>query len=343
MAIKINTRLIRFSKMIKKPILIILILFFLLFISQTEIYSWGFYAHKRINRMAVLTLPSDMIGFYKKHIEYITEHAVDPDKRRYAVQGEAERHYIDIDHYETDSISPFKIVPRKWEEAVAKFTEDTLRAYGIVPWHISLMVYQLSKAFKEENFDKILRFSADLGHYVGDAHVPLHTTENYNGQLTNQKGIHGFWESRIPEMKAEEYDYFVGRAKYIENSLDKAWQIVEDSHLAVDSVLLFEKELSNRFPTDNKYSYETRGAATVKTYSQDYTNAYDKMLNGMVERRMREAIITVGSLWYTAWVNAGKPDLAKYDDKELSDLEKEEEKKLEDEFQKGKAKGKICD
>lgn len=308
-----------------------------------EIYSWGFYAHKRINRMAVLTLPSDMIGFYKKHIEFVTEHAVDPDKRRYSVQGEAERHYIDIDHYKTDSISPFELVPRKWDEAVAKFSEDTLNAYGIVPWHINLMVIRLTNAFKEENFDKILRYSADLGHYIGDAHVPLHTTENYNGQLTNQKGIHGFWESRIPEIKADEYDYFVGRAKYIESPLNKAWDVVEDSHAGVDSVLLFEKELNGRFPSDNKYSHETRGGVTVKTYSQDYTNAYDKMLYGMVERRMREAIITVGSLWYTAWVNAGKPDLTRLDNKEISEEEKEEAKKLEEEFQKGKPKGKVCD
>lgn len=328
-------------KNFKKIFIALLLAIFLLIVPEDISFSWGFYAHKRINRMAVLTLPSGMIGFYKNHIEFITEHAVDPDKRRYMVQGEAERHYIDIDHYKTDSISPFKVVPRKWDEAVTKFTEDTLKAYGIVPWHINLMVLRLTNAFKEEDFDKILRCSADLGHYIGDAHVPLHTTENYNGQLTNQKGIHGFWESRIPELKAEDYDYFVGRAKYIESPLFKAWEVVEDSHAAVDSVLLFEKELNSRFPTDNKYAYETRGAATVKTYSQDYTNAYDKMLHGMVERRMREAIVTVGSLWYTAWVNAGKPDLAKYDQKEATD--QDEDKKLEEEFQKGKAKGKVCD
>jgi hypothetical protein len=43
-----------------------------------------------------------------------------------------------------------------------------------------------------------------LGHYIGDAHVPLHTTSNYNGQKTNQHGIHGLWESRIPEQLFDE-------------------------------------------------------------------------------------------------------------------------------------------
>ena len=95
----------------------------------------------------------------------------------------------------------------------------------------------------EENFDRILSLSSDLGHYIADAHVPLHTTENYNGQLTNQKGIHGFWESRIPEISAEEYDYLLGTAVYVADPLKEAWRIVKESNSAVDSVLKFEKEL----------------------------------------------------------------------------------------------------
>ena len=100
---------------------------------------WGFFGHKKINRMAVFTLPPEMIKFYKKNIEYITEHAVDPDKRRYAVEGEAPRHYIDIDHYHHDSLTPFQYVPKYWDSAVSKFSEDTLQAYGIVPWHVNVM------------------------------------------------------------------------------------------------------------------------------------------------------------------------------------------------------------
>ena len=53
------------------------------------IQKWGFFGHRRINRMAVFTLPPEMIVFFKRKIEYITEHAVDPDKRRYASRFEA--------------------------------------------------------------------------------------------------------------------------------------------------------------------------------------------------------------------------------------------------------------
>ena len=244
---------------------------------STSKTKWGFFGHQRINRMAVFTLPPEIVGFYKQHIDYITSHAVDPDKRRYAVEDEAARHYIDIDHY---GENPFEKVPMFWSKAVEKFTEDTLKAYGIVPWHIEVMERRLQDAFVREDLFKILHTSADLGHYIADAHVPLHTTENYNGQLTNQKGIHGFWESRIPELKAVDYDYFVGRATYIESPIKTAWKIIKDSHAAVDSVLTFEAKLNSIYPPDKKYGIENRGNTMVKVYSSDYTNAYNEMIKG---------------------------------------------------------------
>lgn len=79
------------------------------------------------------------------------------------------------------------------------------------------MTNWLTKAFERRDVNRILSTSADIGHYIANAHVPLHTTENYNGQLTNQKGIHGLWQSRIPELTADEYDYFVGRANTLTN------------------------------------------------------------------------------------------------------------------------------
>jgi hypothetical protein len=312
-------------------------------IKHTPPAAWGFFGHKRINRVAVFTLPPEMFGFFKEHIEYITEHAVDPDKRRYAVEGEAQRHYIDIDHYEKDSLDPFEVVPRKWYDAVDKFTEDTLQAYGIVPWHINVMKMRLQKAFESKNVDLILKNAADIGHYIGDAHVPLHTTENYNGQLTGQRGIHGLWESRIVELNSEDYDYFVGKGRYVKSVLDFAWDAVEASHAAVDSVLSMEKILTAEFPSDQKYSYEQRGQTVIQVYSKAFCDEYSNRMGGMVERRMREAIIAVGSIWYTAWVDAGQPDLsALTNTPPTAELLKELEE-LENLYEHSEHKGTICD
>ena len=100
--------------------------------------------------------------------------------------------------------------------------------------------------------------------------------------------------------------------------------------MAVDSVLKFEAILNKEFPQDQKYAFENRGNLMLKVYSLEYTNRYDLKIKGQVERRMRESIIMVGSLWYTAWVNAGKPNLEKLGEKDISDslklqMQKEEE------------------
>ena len=298
---------------------IILVFFFILICLQAK--PWGFWAHKRINRIAVFTLPNEMLYFYKYHIEYLTESAVNPDKRRYATKDEAPRHYIDIDHY---GVYPFDNMPRKWNDAVEAFTEDTLLAYGIVPWHIQTMLYRLKEAFKRRDGGSILRLSADMGHYVADAHVPLHTTKNYNGQLTNQKGIHGFWESRIPELLGEEYDYFVGKAVYIDNPLEETWDIVLKSHALVDSVLSLEKKLRASYPQDQVYSFEKRGNSTVRVYSEGFSIAYNNAMGAMVESRMRESIIAVGSFLFTAWVNAGQPDMRSLINENLNEEMKNE-------------------
>lgn len=363
-----------------------LILLTLLLICTSFAPQWGFFGHRRINRLAVFSLPPEMIIFYKKHIEYITEHAVDPDKRRYATKHEAPRHFIDIDRWGS---YPFNEVPRDWLDALAKYTDlyvvsplaDTLHLFGnevveldnqflrskngtvvpeqsyrnffiqnvmhqyyedewkiscdsltgllgyeipcetafatdpfsehgILPYHLLKMQRDLMEAFRQKNAARILRLSTEMGHYLGDAHVPLHTTENYNGQLTNQVGIHAFWESRLPELYADsEYDFFVGKAQYIDNPKDYFWNIVLESHQLLDSVLLIEKELSQLFPQDNQYCYEERLGITVRTQCKAYAAAYHARLKGMVEKRMRDAILATSSSWYTAWVDAGQPDL----------------------------------
>lgn len=300
-------------------------------------FCWGFYGHKKINYFAVFLLPPEMMQFYKPQIDFLSEHAVDPDKRRYAIPEEGPRHYIDIDHY---GIHPFNELPRKWNDAVAKFSEDTLMEYGIVPWWVQTMLYRLTEAFKEKNQARILKLSAEIGHYIADAHVPLHANSNHNGQYTDQRGIHGFWESRIPELLAEsQWDFFIGKAEYIKDPANFIWLRVLESARASDSVLLFEKELSKSFPTDQKFSFEERNGVTNRQYSTAFATAYDKKLNGMIERRMRQSIYAIASFWYTAWVNAGQPDLKSLSNKELSAADLKEFEELNNAWKKASIKG----
>lgn len=273
-----------------------------------------------------------MMAFYKPHIDFLSEHAVDPDKRRYAVKEEGPRHFIDIDYYDS---YPFNVLPRNYDSAIAKFSPDTIQENGIVPWWVQTMLDRLTTAFKEKNEVKILKLSAEIGHYIADAHVPLHASSNHNGQLTNQRGIHGFWESRIPELLAEkEWDFFIGKAEYIRNPGEFIWKRVLESAVASDTVLKYEKELTEKFPTDQKFSFENRNGVIIRQYSTAFATAYNNLLQGMIERRMRQSIFAVASFWYTAWVNAGQPDLTTLSNKNFS----EEELKEFDELNKAWSK-----
>ncbi|MCF0068962.1 zinc dependent phospholipase C family protein [Dyadobacter sp. CY261] len=268
---------------------------------------WGFWAHKHINRLAIFRLPPEMQVFFKKYIDFLTENAVNPDKRRYAVVGEAERHFIDLDVYGDRALM---MLPKHWPAAVRKMGEDSLRKHGIVPWHVQAAASQLTAAFRQKDARRILRISADLGHYIADAHVPLHTTRNYNGQLTGQDGIHGFWESRLPELFANHYDMWLGPASYRKDIAVDIWKVIESSHAAMDSVLLFERQLTAGFKPDQKYSFELRNNVLTRTQSREFSEKYHRMLAGQVERRMAASVQMVSDIWYTCWVNAGQPNLS---------------------------------
>jgi hypothetical protein len=403
----------------KYSFLVLLIALPILFAFQnTDLHKdiWGFFGHRKINRQAVFSLPPDMLVFFKKNIEYVTDHAVDPDKRRYATRHEAVRHYIDLDVW---GEAPFDNVPRGWSDMLIKFTQvyvvnargDTLKVNarvgdkevaptdfvalekqfsmeklevtmfdyrdffwknvqsqyyeeewmidcdsieklvgypidcafafanehftedGIVPYHLVSMQTRLTKAFEDLNTKRILQLSAEFGHYIGDAHVPLHTTENYNGQLSNQRGIHAFWESRIPELYADDdYDFWVGKAEYIDDPQAYYWDVVLTSHSYVDSVLLIEADLFQEMG-DRKYCFDERGTMQIKTECQEYAAAYSQRMDGMVEQRMQASILSVASAWYTAWVDAGQPILKNFMTENRE--EDEEQKAIDTAFKKG--------
>lgn len=275
------------------------------YVACVDTKGWGFFAHRVINEKAVFLLPPELLPFYKKHLALIREEAVKPDKRRYTIPGEARCHFINLEPYQANGS-----LPHHWREAYRHYDSDTLDAYGILPWHIAQMKERLTRAFKEKDIARILYLSAHLGHYLADAHVPLHTTENYDGQCSEQHGIHALWESRIPERFADEYDYlFEEPLTYIKDIQTMIWRVIHHTHALSQQVLSIEKAVGTRFPTGKKYVYEQRGTTLTRTYTYAYVSAYHKALDGMVEAQMRASIHAVASLWFTCWVEAGCPDL----------------------------------
>ena len=275
----------------------------LLLANSSLMANWGFYAHKKINKLAIFTLPPPLINLYKRHLDEIINYAVLPDQRRHSLDLEAARHYIDLDRYPIKDIQYLT-----WENAILKYSEDSLQKHGIVPWNIQTYFRQLKYAFIARDTIRIIKISAELGHYVADAHVPLHTTSNYDGQQTNQVGIHSFWESQIPELLQEKLDDWIGPAEYIPNLLRSSWDWVIESHGMLPDLFNGEKIINTRVPDSHKYKLSQKGKRLEKIYTEHYIEAYHKQLDNQVEKRYLASIKHIGSLWYSAWLEAGEPD-----------------------------------
>ncbi|HHW58656.1 MAG: zinc dependent phospholipase C family protein [Bacteroidales bacterium] len=319
-------------KQLAKQLIIILITTTI----SINLFGWGFFAHPRINEHAIYCLPPEMVGFYKRHKDYISQHAVDPDKRSYVDPIEAARHYMDINHY---GQYPFDMVPKTWNDAVKKYTEDTLYAYGILPYHLIKMYYRLVDAFKEGDAGKILYLSANIGHYVADAHVPLHCNEYYDGRTIEEKGIHALWESRAVEVLYDNFNLFVGRAKYISKPVDEFWNWIKLGYLQSDTVLSVYAYMLKHYTPSQIYTMEDRNNILIKQYSREFVQEFNALLHNMIERNFRRAIHNVASFWYTAWVAAGQPNLDILDAKDFIAKQKKEEEELDYLWKHGKPLG----
>jgi hypothetical protein len=239
------------------------------------------------------------------------EHAPRADQRRNQDPTEASKHFVDLDAFSNWSAqSPYPLPP-KWEDAVKKYSRDTLEKYGYVPYHIITMKNKLTEAFRARNRDSILFYATDIGHYIGDANVPLHTTLNYDGQLTNQKGLHSLWESVVPEIELEHYKLYSRHdASYLPDPARSIKECILRSFSMVNDVLAKEAEVSRGFTDSTKYRWQTRRDRQVRYYTSDFAKAYNKALGNTINKQLLRSSEMIADFWYTAWVDAGKPDLS---------------------------------
>ncbi len=165
-------------------------------------------------------------------------------------------------------------------------------------------------AFRDQNAEKILFYAADLGHYIGDAHVPLHTTINYDGQLTGQKGLHSLWESLIPELELDRFDLSSRhKANYLSNPAEEIWETLRTSYSMKDEVLMKELEASKGFSDTTKFRLQMRRGREYKSYTPAFALAYSKALGNTVSRQLVKSADQLADFIYTSWIDAGRPNL----------------------------------
>ncbi len=277
--------------------------------------------------------------FYYNHIDYITEAAVQPDLRRALIndKNEAPRHYIDVEDFGNVPLNAF---PKTTKEAYTKYDSAFLSKTGSLPWQIQNVLEKLTQSFRKKNKSEILFLSSELAHYLEDAHVPLHTSSNHDGQLTNQKGVHSLWESTLPQMFGKDYNFKTEPAKYISDVTAETWKIIEQSHSMVAPLLAADKKVRETINPENMYKKDSSGK-TVLFYnspivSDEYAQKFHTAMNGMVQQQMRLSIQDLANFWYTAWVNGGSPNLLALDDSQLTKQNRKNYKKELKAWNKGK-------
>lgn len=283
--------------------------------------SWGFYAHETATQLAVYKLPKHLRRFFFLNIDSLTLNSIRPDKRRSTDKTEAPKHFIDIENYGDSALYN---MPYNRQEAVAEYSADTLRKYGYVPYQVLYTDSLLVNAFKQKNADSILFYAIDIAHYIEDAHVPLHTTNNYDGQLTGQKGMHALWESIIPELNLSAYNLHLKHtATYTKHKAAAIWNAIRTAHNLLPEMFEKEKEVSENFHDSLKYVEKIYYGRKTKVYSQAFAKQYAVALGASINNQLNNSINMVADFWYTAWVDAGKPNL-----KSLYKLSRENKKQL---------------
>ncbi len=252
--------------------------------------SWGSKGHRKISQNMAACLPAEMSFLKPTWTNYVMSHASDADYRKDQDPDEKPRHYIDIDNYPV--FMQTGRIPQTYDSVVAEFGVAFVIDQGVLPWAAMTTFDSLRSCFQRLDWNRSAMFAADLGHYVGDGHMPLHITRNYNGQFTGQTDIHSRYESTMVAKYETQIVYPADPAQFIPEVGQYVFDYLYADYAYVDSVLLadiYARNLAGGVGSDAYYQ-----ALWAKT--GDFT----KLL-------MRNASASLASLIYTAWVQAGSP------------------------------------
>lgn len=275
--------------------------------------SWGFLVHRTVHQLAIYQLPKSMRHFFYNNMDSLVSNAPRPDMRVSTDSTEGPKHYID---FELLGDSALWKMPLTKAEAISQYGMDSLVHTGYLPYHIETMLELLTNAFRNKNKDSILFYATDLGHYIGDAHVPLHTTENYDGQMTNQKGLHSLWETLVPVVSLDSFQlYRKHKARYLRQPAIALREALQRSNSLLQEVFNEEREISKGFIDSLKYRVQIRNGKESRSYSTAFAQAYGNRLGKSINEQLIRSAALIADYWYTAWINAGKPDLSALESK----------------------------
>jgi hypothetical protein len=253
-------------------------------------YGWGPAAHRLVNGSAIESLPPEIRGFFEANRQYLVEHANDPDEWMKKDRYERMRHYVYLDKY---GYFPYLLLPHGYKAATEKYGKGRIGRDGNLPWQIGEYSLRLTNSLKVGNWDAVREDAAALGHYVADAHDPLNTTQNYNGQLTRESGLAERLGIRLVDRYSSFFMVRPAAAVKIDDPTEFAFQIVLESNTWVDRILLAD--------------FTSLGG--LDGYREEYLNRFYAGVGPTALQEINAAAHDTGSYWLTAWLNAGRPAL----------------------------------
>jgi hypothetical protein len=258
-------------------------IFIIALISLFTFAGWESTGHKKINYFSTVFFPSEMSAF-KAWNYSLSSHASDADTRKNTDPTEKLKHYINLDYYSRFLSS----------DTISQNIADANQYWGILPWATITAVDSLTSEFKRKDWQKAILTTSDLGHYVGDGHNPLHITGNFDGKTSSQKGIHSRYEGDMIDKYSYQITFTADSVNSIENIPGFVFNYLYENYKYVDSIFLSD-DYAHTISTDTKSTayYDALWSKTKPFTLKLFSNAAKRL----------------AALIYTAWTNAGKPQL----------------------------------
>jgi hypothetical protein len=261
--------------------------------------AWGFAAHKFITDRAIDLLPAALKPLFEGRRAFIVERSIDPDMWRNAgFDAEPPNHFLDMDH-EAFGPYPFEGLPRDYDRAVQKFGREFVHQQGLLPWRVPEFYGQLQRAFESLTrpmppayaLDNIVYYATVLGHYVSDGHVPLHAVLNYDGQLSNQHGLHSRWETELFDRTRARLTIAPPALRPVSSPRDFMFDVLLASNRMAAAV----------------FEADQRAAAGREFYDDEYFALFGEKAFPGLEQRLNESISALAAVITGAWEQAGRP------------------------------------
>ncbi len=253
-------------------------------------WAWGEQGHTLITDHAIKLLPAELTPFYRANARYIVAFSMLPDDWRETHHETAPNHYIDLDMYDKPPFDKVRAAVDKDSAQKLLDKEDASKA-GVLPWVVAERYAKLVTAFKNKDTEQIVLQSALLAHFVGDTHVPMHTTKNYDGDKPEEKGLHFRWETALLALTVKPEDINPTAPTKVDNILTSEFSWCIAAFGNNDAIFRADDKARQLDPGCSYLYYETMSDMTGQILRKQLTLSCEDL----------------AGVYIAAWEEAGKP------------------------------------